>query len=214
MLQMFYDDANSALVGNGYLLLIKPRSFDNTPQTIFSNTGVFEIRMKREGPNSAVYISFRGIPWQRKSPSYPVNGRIKMIEDATQYYVTGLVYTHVDGSAGNVTCATGSGNTYYTVAYVAGKQSPFYTTALWGWNDTSVSNTMCGDNSYQYGHFNSASGFVCDGQSTSCPDGSPYPLSENVYRSYSHMDNTNGHEFNEGTIGGLVIRFVGGTTFD
>jgi hypothetical protein len=128
--------------------------------------------------------------------------------------VTGLVFTHVDGSPGHVTCVPGAGYSLYTLAYIANKKSPFVTTALWGWNDTSVSNTVCDINLYQYAHLNSATGFVCDGRSKSCPDGSPYPLNHDVYRLYSQMDNTSIHEYSESAIKRLTIRFVDQATFN
>lgn len=213
IIQIFFDDQNDAYAGNGSLFIIKPYYLDNT-HTYFSDTGIFEARMKPSGANKIVYFSFNGSPWKQKAHSHPVTGRVKMIDNGVGFFVTALVSTHVDGSPEYVTCARGAGYSFYTVAYISGNKSPFVTTALWGWNDTSISNSVCGINLYQYGHLNSVTGLDCDGRSPKCPDGYPYPRHDWVNKLYSDMDNTSVHEFNERAIKELVIRFVDSATFN
>jgi hypothetical protein len=213
IIQMFFDDLNNAYAGNGSLLIFKPYYLDNT-HTYFSDTGVFEARMKPPGANKIAYFSFSGSPWKQEARSYPVTGRAKMIDNGMGFFITSLVSTHVDGSPEHVTCAHGAGYSFYTLAYISGNKSPFVTTAVWGWNDTSISNTMCGINLFQYGHLNSVTGLDCDGRSAKCPDGYPYPLNEWVNKLYSDMDNTSVHEFNERAIKDLVVPFVDSVTFN
>jgi hypothetical protein len=212
-LQLFFDEPDIASVGNGYLLIVKPYYFETEPGTVYSETGIFETRAMSSGNNKVMYVSFSGSPWKQTGHTYPVSGRIKMVDDGTNFRVTGLIYTYVDGSKGYSTCFRKSGYSFYTFAYIASNKSPYFTTGLRGWNDSSISDKICGVNLYNYGHFNFSSGFVCDAQSTSCPESFPYPLNGDVYTLYSGTSSTITREFNEKAISGLVIPFVDWLTF-
>lgn len=213
VLQIFFDEPVDLSSGNGYLLIVKPYYFEPLPGTIYSETGMFEARAFRSGANKVMYVSFSGSPWKKSGRTYPVSGRIKLVDDGTKFSVTGLVYTHVDGSKGYVTCVPRAGYSFYSFAYISHNKPPYFTTGLRGWNDSSVSDTICGVNLYNYGHFTFPGGLVCDAQSSRCPDGLPYSLSEDVYALFSGMDSTIAGEFKESAISGLVIPFVDKTTF-
>jgi hypothetical protein len=211
--QLFFDNPNDSSGGDGALLIVKPYYFELIPGTVFSDTGVFEARIMKPATDTIMYISFNGHPWKTATPNYAESGRVKMVDDGTNYNITGLIYVYADGSDLTHTICTGAppaqfGNTYYTLAYIAKNSSPYYSTALWGWNDSGRSNQACSlpFSTFNYGHFNATAGFVCDGSpSVGCPDGDPYPLNSSVDALYTGMAIGGGEEFNATVISTLSI---------
>lgn len=212
--QMFFDDPENADEGDGCLVIVKPYYFETVPGTVFKDTGVFEVRVKKVGDDTVMYITVSGSPWKENDPTYVKSGRVKVVDDGVDYDITTLANVYVNGSSVLYsTCpliGETAGNAFYTLAYIAKKESPHYSTALWGWNNTNKSNEICGvSNGTNYGHFNATSGFVCDGSgSVECPDGTPYPPNTDVYNLYDGMDNVSSQEFHEATIEALAIPFV------
>lgn len=211
--QLFFDNPTDSSGGEGCLLIVKPYYFEVFPGTVFSIDGIFEVRVKKPATDTIMYISFTGSPWKENPPTFVESGRVKLVEDGTNYNITGLGYVNVNGSDILHTVCTATppeaGNAYYTLAYIAKKDSPHYSTALWGWNNTNKSNSVCGFTGYNYGHFNASTGFVCDGSpDTDCPDGAPYPLNDDVDALYTGMDNTpSTGEYDPAAISGLTIPF-------
>jgi hypothetical protein len=210
--QLFFDDPNDSSGGDGALLIVKPYYFEAIPGTIFSSTGIFEARIKKPATDKIMYISFNGHPWGVATPNYAESGRVKLVDDGTNYNITGLIYVYADGSDLTHTICTGAppaqfGNTYYTLAYAAKNDSPYYSTALWGWSDSGKSDQVCGfPNTTNYGHFNASVGYVCDGSpSVGCPDGAPYPLNSSAQALYNGMASGGGAEFNATVISTLSI---------
>jgi hypothetical protein len=216
--QLFFNNPNDSADATGCLVIIKPYYFEVVRGTLFDQNGVFEARVKSSGLNKIMYISFNGNPWKNNAPSYVKSGRVKLVDDGTNYNITGLAFVNVDGSdilhqacPLQIIAPFTAGDAYYTLAYIAVKNSPYYSTALWGWNNTLKSNQICSiTNIYNYGHFNASSGYVCDGSpSTGCPDASPYPLTTDVLTLYNSIDTTTPlTEFRESDISGLAIPFL------
>lgn len=133
--QLFFDNPSDSSGGDGCLLVVRPYYFETVPGTVFDLDGVFEARITKPAAETIMHISFSGHPWKTTTPNYAESGRVKMVDDGTNYNITGLIYVHADGSDIAHTICTGMpapGNTYYTLAYIAEKNSPFYSTALWG----------------------------------------------------------------------------------
>ncbi len=207
--QFFFDDPRDSSSGDGCLLIVKPYYFESTPGTAFDSTGVFEARVKK-ATDIIMYVSFSGHPWKENTDSHVESGRFKVIMSSTDYKVAGLAYVHVDGSPYTICAgAPAEGHALYTLAYIVANDTPYYySTALWGWNDTLKSNQICGvANPQNYGHFNASAGFVCDGaDSATCDDAAPYPLSTEVDTLYGTGMNTgSAQEFQESTIMSLAI---------
>lgn len=212
--QFFFDDPRDSSTGNGCLLVTRPYYFETTPGTVFSSSGVFEVRVKKPASDIIMYVSFSGDPWKLPaSTNYARSGRFKVIMSSADYKVAGLAYVHVDGSSSQYTICSGTppeeGEAFYTLAYIVTADAPSYhSTALWGWYNDGKSNQICGiNNPFNYGHFNATAGYVCDGSdSGTCVDAAPYPLTSDVYELYdTGMDTTSAQEFQESAISGLII---------
>jgi hypothetical protein len=210
--QMFFDDPENADEGDGCLVIVKPYYFEAVPGTVFKDTGVFEVRVKKVGDDTVMYITVSGSPWKENPPTYVKSGRMKVVDDGVDYDITTLAYVHVDGTGLNTICSGSppeAGDAFYTLAYIAKKESPHYSTALFGWDNAGLSSQVCSFFDYKYGHFNATSGFVCDGSdSVDCPNGAPYPLNGAVQSLYDGMDDVSSQEFHEATIQGLAIPFL------
>ncbi|MBN1497184.1 MAG: hypothetical protein JXA07_10480, partial [Spirochaetes bacterium] len=215
--QFFFDDISNSSIEQGCLLIVKPYRFETGATHFFNENGIFEGRVKSD---KTLYITFDGTPWTTTpiggtGHSYPIAGRGKMTDDGTNYNVTAMVYTHVDGTMPYYTCTLGSGESYYTLAYIAQIASPNYSTALWGWSDSAKNDRVCSFafNAFgNYGYFNSIQGFVCDGMpdASDCPEDSRYPSGAAVSTLYTNMANT-AQEFSAASITSPGVAFL---TFD
>jgi hypothetical protein len=207
-LQLFFNDKSRVSSADDYLMIVRPYYLEIFPGTSYSETGMFETRSFGLGAEKITYISFGGSPWKKAEHAYPVSGRIKFVEDATKFRVTGIIDYYVDGSKGYTRCVPGAGHSFFSFTNITNKILPYYTTSIYGWNDSSVSNTICGVDRYNYSHLSLPRGLACDARSSNCPDGFPFPLSRDVYGLFSTMNRAKDQPFNEAAVRNMVLPFV------
>lgn len=173
-MELFFDSATDSSVGNGILLIKRPKVFNSN----FTNTATNTILENRI--TGAVGSRIQTISWIN-GPLY-TNGRHSRVRKKIQE-VSGGTVLNIYGTSiytNNLQCS-GANPDFHSLAAIINNSGAYNTTALFGVTGTAtIANAQCATtpNPVNYATFNS-SGFVSDGlASASIPSG--YPTANDV----------------------------------
>ncbi len=193
-LEFFFDSYSDPTTGEGVLLVIRPYYFNNG--AFYENNEMYMVRYKKDGSDVLHMVitasNYYGAPasdhtfkyGDTVNPSAPVKAvkyRARLSDDGVNYTFAGLAQTNqqIDSTS----CAYSSGTSYYTLAFVAKKESPNYSMAKFGWDNSPNVFVLCGNasNPLNYGYFKSTEPFfVYDQVDATNPVIAGYPTDAEV----------------------------------
>jgi hypothetical protein len=176
--EFFFTDINTPSSGSGVLIRYRPGLYI---PSLYNTSEMYE-SVLTQGLDGSInqMISYSDGPFLHRDDV--VRGRAKAVDNGTTVTVSNITRTSDLCPGGD------SVDDYYSVAFIANKVEPYYSTAMFGLSETTIGADICGlTNVYNYGHFKAEGNtgvFEADGIGANDDN---HPTMENVNLLYTSL---------------------------